>query len=249
MISADSIILHIPHSSYLICPEYRDLFFLNNSELFKEQLKMTDSFTDDLFDLPLKRIVFPISRLLCDVERFRDENVEPMCKKGMGICYTRTSELSPLKRTTDNYTNSMMLMYDAHHRQLVTKIEECLRQSGECLIMDCHSFASERLPYEEYSDDERPEICIGLNQSFNENHYRYFKNAFEKRGYKVALNNPFSGALIPEQYYQKDGRVSAVMIEINRSLYINERTGEKNSNYNIIKDDIREIINGITKEE
>ena len=79
-------ILHIPHAS-------TDTFekeFLCDLKLELE--RMTDADTDKLFSHPeATRIVFPVSRLICDVERFEDDAVEPMAKKGMGVCYTSNS--------------------------------------------------------------------------------------------------------------------------------------------------------------
>jgi N-formylglutamate amidohydrolase len=43
----------------------------------------------------------------------------------------------------------------------------------------------------------------------------------------MAFNTPFSGTFVPIKYYQKDERVSSIMIEIKRSLYMNEATSEK----------------------
>lgn len=51
---------------------------------------------------------------------------------------------------------------------------------------------------------------------------------FSALGFRVALNDPFAGALVPISRYQKDNRVRAVMIEINRNLYMDEASGEPN---------------------
>jgi N-formylglutamate amidohydrolase len=39
---------------------------------------------------------------------------------------------------------------------------------------------------------------------------------------KVANNRPFGGTIVPKIVYQQDHRVSSVMIEINRRLYMTE---------------------------
>ena len=242
MFTKDSVLLHIPHSSYYICPEYRDLFYLNDSELKKEQLKMTDSYTEDLFDLPFPKLVFPVSRLLCVVERFRDDEKEIMSKRGMGVCYSRTSDMKPLKRLTDGYVVEMMQMYDVHHRKFEEMVAERLRDSGYCLIIDCHSFSSTRLAYEDESERERPDICIGMNREFHRIGADYFIQAFEKDGYSVDFNYPFSGSIVPEKYYEKDNRVASIMIEINRALYMDEMSGEKLPGYQELKENLHNII-------
>ena len=56
---------------------------------------MTDAFTDDLFaSTPFEaaRVVFPVSRLVCGVERLPNDADEPMAVRGMGALYVKTSE-------------------------------------------------------------------------------------------------------------------------------------------------------------
>ena len=123
-------LLHIPHSRYTIPFEYQNLFYLNPLELRKEQIKMTDSYTDDLFDIPnVEKLVFPISRLICDVERFRDENDEIMAKQGMWVTYTKTSELKPLKKVSDEHKQEILeKYYDVHHKKFYEKVTDILNK-------------------------------------------------------------------------------------------------------------------------
>lgn len=76
------LLIHVPHSSTLIPSE--EWQFFTSSRLSEEILCMTDHYYDELFDCNHKMIRFPISRLVCDVERFRDDTQEIMFKKGMG---------------------------------------------------------------------------------------------------------------------------------------------------------------------
>ena len=65
-------ILHIPHSSAHI--PSRDGFIFDFRTIEKEILKLTDWYTDELFDLKgYTKIVTPFSSILCDVERFGDD--------------------------------------------------------------------------------------------------------------------------------------------------------------------------------
>jgi len=72
-----------------------------------------------------------------------------------------------------------------------------------------------------------------------------FLQLFQKKGYSIKTNEPFSGSLVPGEYYQKSKNVCSVMIEVNRKLYMNEKTGNKNSGYDKVKLDIGWIFSKI----
>lgn len=240
----NNILIHIPHNSYTIPHEYRALFYLKDDELFHEQLKMSDSYTDELFNVKaVQKLVFPVSRLVCDVERFRDEEDEEMTKQGMWVCYTKTSDCKDLKRVNDKHKQEILQKYyDKHHLNFEKQVSQMLKQ-GQCLIIDAHSFSSAPLPYELHSQEFRPDICIGTD-SFHtpEKVRKYFYNAFSDLGYKVGINTPFCGTIVPLKFYKKNKNVRSVMLEINRSLYMDESTGKKNKYFSKLKQDISQII-------
>ena len=240
-----NILIHIPHSSYLIPEKYKDIFFLKEDDLRQEQIKMSDSYTDELFNVKaIKKHIFPISRLVCDVERFRDENDEEMAKQGMWVCYTKTSDCKPLKIVDDKHKQEILkLYYDKHHSLFESQVEKMLKEYQHCLIIDAHSFSSTPLPYELHSQYFRPDICIGTDDFHTPKEVaEYFYNAFSELGYKVGINNPFCGTIVPLKYYNKNNNVHSVMLEINRCLYMDENTGKKNENFLKMKQNISQII-------
>ena len=206
---------------------------------------MSDSYTDELFNIKgIKQHIFPISRLVCDVERFRDEDDEEMTKQGMWVCYTKTSDCKSLKMVDDKHKQEILkLYYDKHHSAFECQVEEMLKKYRECLIIDAHSFSSTPLPYELHSQELRPDICIGTDDFHTRQKVtEYFYNAFSELGYKVGINNPFCGTIVPLKYYGRNKNVHSVMLEINRSLYMDEIIGEKNKNFFNIKQDIQNKI-------
>ena len=241
----NNILIHIPHSSYLIPEKYKDLFFLKEDDLRQEQIKMSDSYTDELFNVKgIKQHIFPISRLVCDVERFRNEADEEMTKQGMWVCYTQTSDCKPLKMVDNTHKQEILkLYYDKHHSVFKNQVEKMLKEYQQCLIIDAHSFSSAPLTYELHSQEFRPDICIGTDDFHTPKEIaEYFYNAFYELGYKVGMNNPFCGTIVPLKYYSKDSSVHSVMLEINRSLYMDENTGKKNEKFLKVKQNISQII-------
>jgi len=116
--------------------------------------------------------------------------------------------------------------YWPHHRRLEKAVARAVDRYGSCLLIDCHSFPSRPLPYEMDQHPNRPEICLGTDAHHTPDALlQAALEAFRGEGFDVAINRPFAGALVPQSRYQTDRRVSALMVEVNRGLYINESTG------------------------
>ena len=67
--------------------------------------------------------------------------------------------------------------------------------------------------------------------------------SFEGLGYYIAINRPFTGSIVPSKFYQIKKEVLSIMIEVNRRLYMNEKTGQKN--YEKLKSDLSVVLNEI----
>ena len=69
---------------------------------------------------------------------------------------------------------------------------------------------------------------------------------FSGRGLSVEVDRPFRGALVPLQFYRSDARVLAVMIEVNRGLYMDEDTGAKSPGFAatraVLQEAMRDLI-------
>ena len=246
----NKVVVHIPHCSTHIPEKYKELFTVDEEKINKELLLITDSYTDELFEHE-NSIVFPVSRLVCDVERFRNESDEEMTAKGMWVCYEKTSDGKPLKICSDEHKKEILTRYyDVHHKKLTEAIELALEEHGECIIVDAHSFSSTPLPHEPSQETPRPDFCIGTDDFHTPYQLLEFcKDFFEAKGYSVGINQPFSGTVVPMDYYGKNKQVQSVMIEINRSLYMNEQTGERNEKFEDIKQLISTFLTDISNYE
>lgn len=238
---SSSIILNIPHSSTLLPYEDIPLPYDEPSgaaynawggkayvrkQLLEEYRKeipyMTDWYTDELFINGIgKPLVAPVSRLLCDMERFKDDLKEEMSTIGMGICYTSTHNLEKLAFFRLSHKKAMIeKYYDPYHRTLQRYVEEAFEEHRYVLILDCHSFSD--MPYRSDLNRayDRPDICIGTDKEHTPGDLvDIIREYFEGEGYSTKLDYPFSGTIIPGKY-EKDGNLFSVMIEVNRKLYL-----------------------------
>ncbi len=228
-----AIVIHVPHASLTVPADVAGDILLTPGELAQELLLLTDRYTDELFCLPASlatTVAFPVSRLVTDPERFTDDAHEPMARKGMGVVYERTAAGAVLRRTPSTAERQRLVarFYEPHHAALTAAVDAALAVHGTCLVIDGHSFPTKALPYEDDQDPKRPDICIGTDPNHTPIWLRDLAvAAFEGLGWSVRIDRPFAGALVPMRFYQKDLRVRAIMVEVRRGLYMDERSGER----------------------
>lgn len=225
-------ILHIPHASTYLPEDALVQFVVSPQQLQRELLLMTDHYTDQLFSLSGAALVcFPYSRLLVDVERFLNDEAEPMAASeiGMGWLYSKCHDGSRLRTAlSEVQRNHLLFLYSQHHRALTLAVESELARQQQALIVDCHSFPSVALPCDRDQATERPDICIGSDPLHTPAVFvEQLTASFSAAGFSVAENRPYAGSLLPLAFYGHDLRVKSVMIEVNRKLYMDEQTGQK----------------------
>jgi N-formylglutamate deformylase len=117
-----NLILHIPHSSIKI--PLKEGYCVSDEMLNQEILKLTDWYTDDLFENEIDySIKAPFSRIFCDTERFSDDNKEVMAQFGMGVLYEKTDTGAPLRNVTPELRKHILdNYYWKHHNQLTESV-------------------------------------------------------------------------------------------------------------------------------
>ena len=243
-------IVHIPHSATHIPDRIRSQFCLPASALQQELNFMTDWFTDEIFGglAGKSDVKFPVSRLVVDPERFENDEQEPMARLGMGVVYERTSNQALLRRKLSVGERQALIedYYRPHHQALSDLTGKIIAGHGQCFILDGHSFPLVPLPYEVDQSLARPEICIGVDAYHTPASLRDAAvQLFEEAGFTTAINHPFAGAMVAQGFYQTDKRVVALMIEVRRDLYMDERNFEKLIVFDTVRRRIRNVISEI----
>ena len=216
------IVAHIPHAGTQIPSTVRHQFIPDNQILWHEILRLTDWYTDELFSLPgIAKSQSPISRIVVDLERYREDDLEDNAQFGQGVIYTHNTvgerirhELPPSERhfLLDNY-------YRPWHLQLEANLEQQVQRWGHSLLLDCHSFPDEPFSHENDNGRSRPDICLGTSVNTPSWLLNACHSFFSRQGYTVEVNFPYTGCLVPDRF-EGDRRVPAIMLEINRRLYL-----------------------------
>ena len=116
--------------------------------------------------------------------------------------------------------------YRPYHAALRRLLDETRWRFGACLLIDCHSMPSVGGPMDADAGSTRVDFILGDRHgtSCTPAVTDFAERAIESLGYVVARNDPYAGGFTTRHYGQPREAVHALQIEINRSLYMDERT-------------------------
>ena len=164
---------------------------------------------------------------------------------GLGIIHKVTADSQPIYAGKISYKEAeerIKNVYDVYHQTLKNLIDRTITKFGFCLVLDCHSMPSKICSI--ISESPRIDFCLGnlFEQSCPNKISFYVENELSKREYYVSKNRPYSGAFITFNYCEPRKQSYTLQLEINRVIYADENTLEKNSNFQRVSYDLSKVV-------
>lgn len=136
-------------------------------------------------------------------------------------------------------------VYKPYHACLTELLMRTREAFGYAILIDCHSMpANIRLG----DGLVRPDFIIG--DRFGSSAARALTDhaiaLLGGKGYAVAHNKPYAGGFITEHYGRPAERLHGLQIEINRGLYMDERTLERTDGFDTLADDLADFVQALT---
>ena len=248
--------MSIPHSG---CKAPKEAYWLKKLPYLLLMCDV-DAYVDDLYFPTLKKlhissVVFKWNRYAVDVNRFRTDissqtveragellktiykNREFRQKTPSNVHWHKTTKGHLLiKKAIPQKTHKLLMKkyFDPFHEQMRKKITAFKQQGHKPVyLMDLHSMPSKGLAFHKDRGYFRKDIVIGNNRgkSCSKKLTDLVVESFKQAGFKVTLNWPYKGGTITYTYGQPQQDQEALQIEINRKLYMDEKTKKKNRNY------------------
>ena len=118
--------------------------------------------------------------------------------------------------------------YQPYHNALQALINNTKDEFGYCILLDCHSMPSGRIESNNPAQSKPSrlaEIILGdCHGTSCHSHIMKSSNEFlNEFGFSVRRNLPYAGGFITRNYGKPKEGVHALQIELNRSLYMDER--------------------------
>ncbi|MDX2307140.1 MAG: N-formylglutamate amidohydrolase [Hyphomicrobium sp.] len=138
-------------------------------------------------------------------------------------------------------------LYWPFHKALEALIEDAKRQFGYAVLVDCHSMPSALVAQ---SAGQRPDMVLGdrFGTSCDPRLTRFLRAALAGLGYDVQMNRPYAGGYITEHYGRPLRGIHAIQIEVNRGLYVNERTLVRTAGFGELSNNLARLAARIATE-
>lgn len=256
-----SVVFASPHSGRDYPASFLRRAVLNASEIRSSE----DAFVDQLFEAvpsygaPLLTANAP--RAYLDLNRGPDEldsalvegvrrNAHnPRVASGLGVIprvVANGRHIYRGKLTLIEAHQRIAQYWRPYHDQLQTLLDESNNAFGEAILIDCHSMPHEALENVGPPGSARPDVVLGdrFGATAASSVVEQIEAAFASAGLHVARNMPFAGAFITQHYGRPSRQQHAIQVEIDRALYMNERTLEPNDNFEAF----RTLLSGVIAE-
>lgn len=240
--------------------------FLRQSVLDEREIRTSeDAFVDQLlgsvprFGAPL--LVADVPRAYVDLNRACDEldpalvegvarrGHNPRVSSGLGVVPRVVAGGKPIYRGTiarSEAEGRIDRCWHPYHAQLLALLDETRTRFGEAILLDVHSMPHEAIESIASLGVRRPEVVLGdrFGASAGGDIVDRIEAAFQAAGLRVMRNAPFAGAYVVQTYGRPSARLHAVQIELDRSLYMNEREIRPNGNFA----GFRRVLDGVLAE-
>ena len=131
-------------------------------------------------------------------------------------------------------------LYKPYHRALRRLMTRIHRDFGAAVLIDCHS-----MPSAAGAREERPRADVVLGDRYGtscaEVVSETMERVFRDLGYTIHRNKPYAGGFITEHYGNPAAGLHAVQLEMNRSLYMDERRYERIASFARLAADLETV--------
>lgn len=113
-------LFHVPHDGTSFPEELMESVCIPKEQFLSYHEWMRDTGVLEMVPTAWRNsgntLYFPVSRLLCDVERFPGPE-EPMERLGMGFCYERAYDGTRIKTVSAELRRETLVWYHGHHEK------------------------------------------------------------------------------------------------------------------------------------
>jgi len=251
-----------PHSGLLAPADFAPVLSLQ--ELFRT----ADAYVDELFavapDYGAVLIAATFPRCYIDANRSLEQLDPAMIddwpgpamedakvRRGVGLIWSRlpTGEAfydAPLRRT--DVERRIERCWRPYHAAIQRALDEAHARFGAVWHVNCHSMRAHGTARDEDGARQvRPDMVLGDRDgtTCDPTFLELVQGVLAGFGYQVAINRPYKGQELVRRYADPARNRHSLQIEVNRALYMDERTGERSANFETLRAQLSQLVEAV----
>ena len=252
------IVIASPHSGRNYLSSVKEQSILDPVTLRSSE----DAFVDELMDfapaLGIPLICSEIPRAFVDLNRARDEldpaiiegikpnRQNPRVISGLGVIprvVANGKEIYSGKLSKEAAIERLESFWDPYHSKLAELLDRARQQFGYSILIDTHSMPHEAI-LNASSSFRTSQIVLGdrYGATCAPEIINDLIKLISKNGLRASRNIPFSGAYIVQKYGSPGLNRHAIQLEIDRSIYMDERKIQKLEKFRKLKNKLQNIM-------
>jgi N-formylglutamate deformylase len=167
---------------------------------------------------------------------------------GKGLIWRATDEGLPLydrQLSVREVERRIELCWNPYHAAVKAAIDAAHARHGYSLHMNCHSMPEIAGSHAtDFPGEKHTDFVLGNrdHSTSSESVLLYMSKLLTQMGYSVSLNHPYKGVELVRRYGQPEQHRHSVQIEINRALYMNEKTLVMTHGFAPLRDNLKALV-------
>ena len=172
---------------------------------------------------------------------------------GFGVIPRRTGDGATLydrRLTLAESRSRLEAVHAPYHTALAGLMQDAHRRLGVAILIDWHSMPS-RAAGGQGRTTRGPDVILGDRHgaACRARLTRRLRALFEGAGWRVGLNRPYAGGYSTQLWGRPDEGFQAVQIELNRALYLDEKTLEPSGDFTRCEAVLDRVIGAVCAED
>ncbi|WP_187430672.1 hypothetical protein ROLI_000870 [Roseobacter fucihabitans] len=181
------------------------------------------------------------------IEGVRRQSHNPRIASGLGVIPRVVANGRAIYRgklSMIEAQNRLNTCWHPYHKMLQSLLVDAVQQHGQAVLIDCHSMPHEAVQSVVRRGAKRPEVVLGdrFGAAASGEFVDRIEAAFTAAGFVVSRNAPFAGAYVTQAYGRPNRGQHAVQIEIDRALYMDEKTIKPSRHFVDVQRRLRSVI-------
>jgi N-formylglutamate deformylase len=229
------LVVEVPHAGLAVPDDVRGQLRVSAADVMRDADLFVDRFYAGTLSHGGSLLVSHVSRYVVDLNRAEDDidrdivpdHPRPRPLQSRGVVWRTTTSGQPVMDGTLSHAQLEQRLARYHrpyHAALEAEIERKRRRFGRVLVVCAHSMPSVTRPGAPRRADVVPGSRGGTTTSPRV--LDVLDARFRGEGLSVRHDDPYRGGYTTQKYGRPSEGVHAVQIELNRALYVDERTSQ-----------------------